>query len=161
MHFKQNNKESKRYLQGLRPFKNSIPKNLKKIITQKGYIYSEILEKWKNLVGEEISKNSFPKKVKISSQTNHGILTLAVKRGDEIHIEYSKKYILDQINSYFGYSLINELRLETFGALNEKKLGKNELFLETNSSKFEDKIKKINNKNIRDALYNLFNIIKK
>ena len=42
------------------------------------------------------------------------VLALGIKRGDEILIEYSKKEIMDKINSYFGYKLIDEIKLQTF-----------------------------------------------
>ena len=42
----------------------------------------------------------------------NGTLVLAVKRGNEIDIEYSKKEIINKINSYFGYKLINEIKNE-------------------------------------------------
>ena len=43
-------------------------------------------------------------------------LMLAIKRGDEINIEYSKNEIINKINSYFGYKLINEIKLQTFNS---------------------------------------------
>ena len=46
----------------------------------------------------------------------NGTLVLAVKRGNEITVEYSKKEIINKINSYFGYRLINEIRLKTFNS---------------------------------------------
>ena len=52
MHIKKiDNNKVKTYLQGLRPFKNSIPKNLKKILSKRGYVYAEILGKWIFLIG--------------------------------------------------------------------------------------------------------------
>ena len=43
MHYKQNNKESKTYVQGLRPFGNTLPRGLKGILKKNGYNYSEII----------------------------------------------------------------------------------------------------------------------
>ena len=34
-----------------------------------------------------------------------------VKRGHEVDMEYSKKRILDKMNSYFGYSVVEKLKL--------------------------------------------------
>ena len=67
MHNKQNNKESKSYVQGLRPFGNTLPRGLKGIIKKKGYNYSEIISKWKMLVGENISNCSYPKSLKMTT----------------------------------------------------------------------------------------------
>ena len=101
MHYKQNNKESKTYVQGLRPFGNTLPRGIKGILKRNGYNYSEIISKWSMLVGRDISNCSYPKSIKTTKESTNGILVLAVKRGDEITVEYSKKEIIDKINSYF------------------------------------------------------------
>ena len=46
----------------------------------------------------------------------NGILLIAVKRGDEINVEYSKREIINKINSYFGYELINKIKLQTINS---------------------------------------------
>ena len=58
MHSGKNNNELKKYTQGLRKFKLTIPKNVKKIINQKGNLFYDILEKWDYLVGNKISSIS-------------------------------------------------------------------------------------------------------
>ena len=44
MEFKNNTKHRYKTIQGLRSFKNTLPKNVKKIISKKGHIYSELFE---------------------------------------------------------------------------------------------------------------------
>ncbi len=107
MHYKQNNKESKTYVQGLRPFGNTLPRGVKGILKKNGYNYSEIISKWNMLVGKDISNFAYPKSIKMTKGDTNGLLVLAVKRGNEITVEYSKKEIINKINSYFGYQLIN------------------------------------------------------
>ena len=55
MHYKQNNKESKTYVQGLRPFGSVLPHGVKGILKKNGYNYSEIINKWNFLVGKNIA----------------------------------------------------------------------------------------------------------
>ena len=43
MHFKQKNKESKTYVQGLRSFANTLPRGVKSILKKNGYKYNEII----------------------------------------------------------------------------------------------------------------------
>ena len=159
MHYKQNNKESKTYVQGLRPFGNTLPRGVKGILKKNGYNYSEIISKWNVLVGKDISNFSYPKSIKMTGKDNSGTLILSVERGNEINIEYSKKEIVSKINSYFGYKLINEIRLQTFNSINKKKKEKN--FLNKYSIKFEKKINEIKNKDIRDSLSQFLDIAKK
>ena len=82
----------------------------------------------------------------------------AGERGNEINIEYSKKEIIDKINSYFGYNLINEIILKTINAKNKEKKKKN--IINRSSDKLEKKINEIQNKNIRNSLSKLLNAAK-
>ena len=157
MHYKQNNKESKTYVQGLRPFGNTLPRGIKGILKKNGYNYSEIISKWNLLVGKDISNCCYPKSIKMTRGNTSGTLILSVKRGNEIDVEYSKKEIINKINSYFGYKLIDQIRIQTYNSKKEKKQN----ILNKSSKKFEKKINKIKNKNIRDSLTQLLDIIKK
>ena len=91
--------------------------------------------------------------------SENGTLILSVERGNEINVEYSKNEIINKINSYFGYKLINEIRLQTFNSLNKKNKDKN--IQDKSSKKFKEKINEIKNKDIRDSLKQLLNIAKK
>jgi len=158
MHHKQNNKESKTYVQGLRPFGNTLPRGLKGILKKNGYNYSEIISKWSILVGKDISNCSYPKSIKMKKGNSNGTLILGIKRGDEILIEYSKKEIMDKINSYFGYKLIDEIKLQTFSSKINKS-NKNK-FTEKFSKNFQEKINEIKNESIKNSLSQLLKVIK-
>ena len=158
MHHKQNNKESKTYVQGLRPFGNTLPRGVKGILKRNGYNYSEIINKWNMLVGKDISECSYPKSIKMTKVNEKAILIIAVKRGNEIEVEYSKNEIINKINGYFGYRLINEIRLQTFNSDNKKIKKKGTLG--RSSKNFEKKINEINNKDIKNSLFQLFNVMK-
>ena len=156
MHYKQNNKESKTYVQGLRPFGITLPRGIKGILKKSGYNYSEIIGKWSFLVGKEISSFCYPKSIKIIKGGKNGILILRVERGNEINVEYAKKNIINKINAYFGYKFINEIRLQTFNTLSKKE--KNNIKIV--SKKLNKKIEKIKNKDIRDSLLELIKVSK-
>jgi len=157
MHHKQN-KQSRTYVQGLRPFGNTLPRGIKGILKKNGYNYSEIISKWNMLVGKDISDYAYPKSIKMKKGDSNGTLVLAIKRGNEINIEYSKNKIIDKINSYFGYKLINEIKLQTFNSKNEKIINKNNL--NKFSINLQDKIKQIKNENIKNSLSQLLKTIK-
>ena len=156
MHYKQNNKESKTYVQGLRLFGNTLPRSVRGILKKNGYNYSEIISKWNILVGKDISSCAYPKSIKMKKGLSNGTLILAIKRGDEINVEYSKNEIINKINSHFGYKLINEIKLQTINS--ESRKTKNTLG--KFSKNFEKKINEIKNKNIRNSLSKLLKIIK-
>ena len=158
MHHKRNNKESKTFVQGLRAFGNTLPRGVKGILKKNGYNYSEIINKWSALVGKDISNFSYPKSIKMTKGDSNGTLVLAVKRGNEINVEYSKKEIINKINSHFGYKLINEVRLQAFNAEKEKIKKSNSL--NKSFKKFEKKVTEIKNNNIRNSLSQLLKAIK-
>jgi hypothetical protein len=158
MHYKQNNKESKTYVQGLRSFGNTLPRGIKGILKKNGYNYAEIISKWNILVGKDIAAASFPKSIKMKKGDSNGTMLLAVKRGDEINVEYSKKEIINKVNSYFGYNLINEIKLTSFSSKVSKNANKkNQTILSNN---FDKKINEIKSENIRNALSKLVHEIK-
>ena len=156
MHYKQNNKESKTYVQGLRSFGSTLPRGVKGILKKNGYNYSEIVNKWSMLIGKKISDCTYPKSIKMKNGNANGTLLLSVKRGNEINIEYSKKEIINKINSYFGYQLIKEIKLQSSNSENKKIKNKN------SSKKFSKNLKKkistIKSKEIRNSLYELLDV---
>ena len=158
MHNKQNNKETKTYVQGLRSFGNTLPRSIKGILKKSGYNYSEIIGKWNNLVGKEISSCSFPKSIKMTRGNKYGTLILSVKSGNEITVEYSKNEIINKINSHFGYKLINEIKLQSLNS--DKQRTKNKKKLYQFSNNFEKKIDKIKNEDIKKSLYQFLDVIK-
>ena len=120
MQFKKYTKQRNVSIQGLRSFKDTLPKNIKKVINKKGHIYSETLSNWKYIVGDDLFKVCYPKSFKNSNKFNVSTLLIMVKRGREVDLEYSKKEILDKMNSFFGYSVVEKLRFTSFD--DEKKI---------------------------------------
>jgi len=158
MHYKQNNKESKTYVQGLRSFGHTLPKGVRGILKKNGYNYSEIISKWSILVGKKNASLCFPKSIKMKRGDKDGMLILAVNRGNEIDVEYSKKEIISKINSYFGYQLINEIKLQTSN-IEEKKYKVKKLQKKIPEN-VEKKINSIKNKSIKNSLFELLYEIK-
>ena len=151
MHSKNNNKTTT-FLQGLRPFSSSIPKTLKKHLRKGGYNYSNIVDNWTKMVSKKISDACYPITVKMGKEMKDGTLVLNVIHGKEIEIEYEKKQIIDKINSFFGYNCISHVTLKIVQdkiKLNKKVFPKiNEL------SKIEEKMIKVNNKDLKNSLNN-------
>ena len=161
MHIKNNIRQKTFYIQGLRSFKNSLPKNVKKILNKKGFAYSEILNRWNYLVGNEISKVSFPKTFKPNGKNAPGTLIISVQRGNEISVEFNKNTIIEKINSFFGYKILNNIRLETFNNLREN-INKKKVYISTKTTeKFKNSLKSLNNEKIKKSLMELINAIQK
>ena len=102
MQYKNNTKQRFSTIQGLRSLKDTLPKNIKKIINNRGQVYSETLNNWKIIAGESLFKVCYPKSFKNSNKFGVSTLLIMVKRGHEVDLEYSKKEIMDKMNNFFG-----------------------------------------------------------
>ena len=151
MHSKNNNK-TLTFIQGLRPFSSSIPKMLKKHIKKGGYNYSNIVDNWTKMVDKKISDSCYPITVKMGKEMRDGTLVLNVLHGKEMEIEYEKKEIIDKINSFFGYNCISHVTLKI---VQNTIKSNNKVFPKIkNLSKIEEKMKKVNNKELKNSLNN-------
>ena len=164
MQFKNSSKQRNTTIQGLRSFKDTLPKNVKKIISKKGYIYSETLNNWKYIVGENLFKICYPKSFKNSNRFGVSTLLIMVKRGHEVDLEYSKKEIMDTMNSFFGYSVVKKLRFINFDEDKNisfhKKNIENNIEKNVTIKKYQNKINDINNDKIKKSLIELTKVFK-
>ena len=151
MHNKNNNK-TLTYIQGLRPFSNSIPKTLKKHLRKGGYNYSNIVDNWTSIVNKNISDACYPVSVKMKKSMKDGTLVLNVIHGKEVEIEYAKNEIIDKINSFFGYNCISNISLKII----ENKINNRDKILPKikNLNSVEKKIKHIDNEQLKKSLKN-------
>jgi len=160
MSFKNNIKQRSRSFQGLRSFKDTLPTSIKKIIKKKGHIFSETLNNWRYIVGDELFQICYPKSFKNSNKFGVSALQIMVKRGHEIDLEYSKKEIMDKMNSFFGYAVVEKLKFISFDDAQTKfkKLDKDENNMANN--KYTDRIKNIKNDKIKKSLLELTKLFK-
>ena len=160
MHFKNNSKQRFKTIQGLRSFKDTLPKNIKKIIKKKGHIFSETLNNWKYIVGDDLFQICYPKSFKNSNKFGVSTLQIMVKRGHEIDLEYSKKIIMDKMNSFFGYAVVEKLKFISFDDVQTKfkKLDANENHV--TNIKYADRINSIKNDKIKKSLLELTKLFK-
>ena len=158
MQFKKSSKQGN--VQGLRSFRDTLPKNVKKIINKKGHIYSETLNNWKYIVGEELFKICYPKSFKNSNRFGVSTLLVMVKRGHEVELEYSKEKIMDKMNSFFGYSVVEKLKFISFdddqNILLEGKNKKKNVTIK----KYENRLNDIKNDKIKKSLLELTRVFK-
>ena len=159
MEFKYNIKQRTRTIQGLRSFKDTLPKKIKNIISRKGHIYSETLENWRYIVGNELFEFCYPKSLKSSNRFGASYLNIMVKRGHEVDVEYSKKSIIDKMNILFGYKVIEKIKLITFEE--EKEKVKRNRRMSVMKSEYFPKISTIKNNKIKNSLIELSKLYKR
>ena len=159
MEFKYNTKQRTKTIQGLRSFKDTLPKKIKKILNKKGHIYSETLENWRYIVGNELFEICYPKSFKNSNKLGASCLNIMVKRGHEVDVEYSKKSIINKMNSFFGYNIVEKVKLNTFEGEQEK--FKKNKSTDVTKSQHIDKISTIKNDKIKNSLIELSKLYNK
>ena len=159
MQFKKYTKQRNQTIQGLRSFKDTLPKNIKKVINKKGHIYSETLNNWKYIVGDNLFKICYPKSFKSSNKFGVSTLSVMVKRGHEVDLEYSKKKVMDKMNGFFGYRVVEKLKFISFDD-EKKNLRENILEENVTNYKFKKKIKDVKNEKIKKSLYELTKVFK-
>ena len=157
MNFKYNTKQRTKSVQGLRSFKDTLPQEAKRILNKKGQIYSNTLENWKFLVGKELFNVSYPRSFK-NSKLNGSCLNIMVKRGNEVDLEYSKKEIIKKMNIFFGYNVVDDIKLQTFEGEFEK-IKDNKINNATKSKNIK-KITNIKNDKIKQSLLELNKLLK-
>ena len=160
MQFKKYTKQRIGSIQGLRSFKDTLPKNIKRVINKRGHIYSETLNNWKYIVGEDLFKICYPKSFKNSNRFGVSTLLVMVKRGNEVELEYSKKNIVNKMNSFFGYSVVEKLKFIGFDdemKFFSKENGQKKI---VTNNKFQKKINSVNNEKIKKSLLELTRVFK-
>ena len=160
MQFKKYTKQRNSSIQGLRSFKDTLPKNIKKVINKKGHIYSETLNNWKYIVGENLFNVCYPKSFKSSNRFGVSTLLIMVKRGHEVDLEYSKKELMDKMNSFFGYSVVEKIKFTSFD--NEKNFSLKSSIQKNDATnnKYKTKINDVKNEKIKKSLIELTKVFK-
>ena len=104
------------------------------------------------MVDKKISDSCYPITVKMGKEMRDGTLVLNVLHGKEMEIEYEKKEIIDKINSFFGYNCISHVTLKI---VQNTIKSNNKVFPKIkNLSNIEEKMKKVNNKELKNSLNN-------
>jgi len=134
MNSKNYNKNNRKFIQGLRSFKDILPSKVKSLINKKGQIYSETLDNWRYFVGNDLFDVSFPK--------------------------YFKNLIIEKINSYFGYDAVQNLKLVSFEEKNEQFREKQSIS-DVTKNKYKKQISDIKNEKIKNSLIELSKVYKK
>ncbi len=159
MKLKSYSKQRMRSVQGLRSFKDTLPLKVRGILKKKGRIYSELLDNWRGIVGDDLFRICYPKSFKSENKFRGSILEIMVKRGHEVDMEYSKKKVLDKVNNFFNQNVLKNIKLITFEGNNEKFEVKKKR--EATNSEYKKKISGIKNEKIKNSLLEMSKYFKK
>ena len=159
MSFKNNIKQRNSSFQGLRSFKDTLPTKVKNILKKKGHIFSETLDNWRFIVGDELFKVCFPKSFKSANKFSSSTLNIMVKRGHEVEMEYSKHEIIKKMNTYFNDSIVEKIKLITFDS--NQQIFSKDIKKTVTKNQYAKKITNIKNEKIKNSLLELSKLLKK
>ena len=94
---------------------------------------------------------------KNSNKINNSTLEIMIKRGKEIDIEYSKNKIIDKINAYFGYKVLEKIKIVTF---DRDETYNEEVISNESKKKFHSNIKNVKDESLKRSLSNLIKVFK-
>ncbi len=160
MRYKNNTKQRFKTIQGLRSLKDTLPKNIKKVINNRGQVYSETLNNWKLIAGEDLFNVCYPKSFKNSNRFGVSTLLVMVKRGHEVDLEYSKKEILDRMNNFFGRMVVEKIKFTSFEEDKNNFVHAKPLKRNVTKNKYQDKIDDVKNEKIKKSLIELTKVFK-
>tara|TARA_B100000575_G_scaffold154229_1_gene123000 strand:+ start:14 stop:502 length:489 start_codon:yes stop_codon:yes gene_type:complete len=160
MQFKKYTKQRNESIQGLRSLKDTLPKNIKKVIHKRGLIYSEIINNWKFIVGDKLFKVCYPKSFKNSTKLGVSTLLIMVKRGHEVDIEYSKKTIMNKINILFREEVVEKLKFLSFDEVKKPIFREERSKINVTNDKYKNKINNVKNNEIKKSLLELTKVFK-
>ena len=104
------------------------------------------------MVSKNISNSCYPISVKMDKEMKNGTLILNVIHGKELEIEYKKNEIIEKINSFFGYNLIENIKLK----IAQEKLNKEFTTFPKikNLKSVHEKMRKVDDHQIKSSLNN-------
>ncbi len=84
---------------------------VEKKLSRLGAVKTHIFLNW-NYIAEEYAKISIPHKIKFNKNKNtDGQMTIKVQSGFGLEIQHATPFLLNQINSRFGYKAITKLKI--------------------------------------------------
>lgn len=116
-----------RRTQGLSSVSQTILPFAKQILGTKGFVEIDILTGWSDIVGEELAEFSLPQRIDFPrGQKSNGTLHLSVISGAfALEIQHREKYILEKINTHFGYQAVSKIKIAQDSSLATEKFTKN------------------------------------
>ena len=79
----------------------------------RGHATLEVIRRWPHIVGAELAAASEPVEMKMRGKMrSEGVLTVRVESGFAVLFEHRKPYLIDRINSYFGFQAVSQINLK-------------------------------------------------
>ena len=99
-----------------RPLADILRNTIKDAFAKQGFAATELVTRWPEIVGPEISAHCEPEKIQWprpygSEDQQPGTLVLRVEGPTAIEIQHLSRIILERVNRFFGWQAVTDLRL--------------------------------------------------
>lgn len=137
-----------------------VRKIAKPILGKKGFSDIDIIVNWEGIIGNKLSRNVKPLKLVFSKGKREGATLHVLVSGGAFATEliHNKQYVLERINTFFGYRAVNDIKIkqELFRNIVEEGRikGKEEKEVEL-SEKFKEIIYAVEDEELQESLARL------
>jgi hypothetical protein len=99
-----------------RPLADILRNTIKDAFAKQGFAATELVTRWPEIVGPEISAHCEPEKIQWprpygSEDQQPGTLVLRVEGPTAVEIQHLSRIILERVNRFFGWQAVTDLRL--------------------------------------------------
>ena len=85
---------------------------MKGVLSTDDLVEVDIILRWDDIIGDEISKFSTPVKVRYNHKTDIRTINIEVPVGGfALELQHREQYIINKINAYFGYNAIHKISI--------------------------------------------------
>ena len=149
--------EKTRRSSGLFSFGADVRQLIAPLLGKKGVIQADILSRWPDILGTELSCGITPSSISFSKQKEGAVLTVKAFSGAyAVEFTARKEQIKERLNSYFGYAAICDIRVTQGGNFTPPKRIPQKLNIsDEKKEEIRKAVSKIENENLRNALVDL------
>ena len=97
-----------------RPISDLVPGLAQRIIGRRGLLFGKMVMEWSHIVGSEIASKATPINLRFagkSNQKSQATLHISVQGAFALEISYQKALIIEQLNMFFGYPAIRDIKI--------------------------------------------------
>lgn len=105
-------KKNKKY-NGLKSLGSMLSAVTKPILGKRGFVETDIIMRWQEIVGIELAEVTRPQKIIFSrNKRDGGTLHIMTNGGGEaLLLQHKEKMIINKINMFFGYKAVEKIRI--------------------------------------------------
>jgi hypothetical protein len=147
-----------------RPLSELLGATLSDILKAQGFASTEIISRWKDIVGHEIARHSEPLKINWPRGTSDeepepATLVLRVEGPAALEIQHLSEVILDRVNRFFGWQAIGRIAIRQ-APLRHREPSPAPKIDDAAAAQIADALPDIKDDNLRQALGRLGSAIK-